>query len=250
MASDAAAPADLTSALEDYLETIYELARDRGVARVKDIAKARKVKAGSVSPALRRLSDLGLVRYERREYVTLSPTGEAAARKVFGRHELLTRFLTEVLRVSPGVAAKDACAIEHLLSNETMDRLVRLFEFLRACPEGPATVLGRFHSCPLVLEDAPECGHDCGVHAGVLHTSEDDMCTLSELRPGERGRVARVEAAGAVRQRLLDMGILPDTVLEFERSAPAGDPVWIRLQGYQLSLRRGEAETVHVRRQV
>lgn len=74
------------------------------------------------------------------------------------------------------------------------------------------------------------------------------MCALSDLRPGERGRVARVDATGAVRQRLLDMGLLPDTVIELERLAPAGDPVWIRLQGYQLSLRRSEARTVQVRR--
>jgi len=244
-----AATNDLTAALEDYIETIYELVRDRGVARVKDIAKARGVKAGSVSPALKRLSDLGLVRYERREFVTLSPAGEAAARKVHGRHELLTRFLTEVLRVSPSVAAADACVIEHDISDETMDRLVRLFEFLRACPQGTQSVLGRFHDCPLVREDAPTCGHACGIRVPGARRTKDEMCALSDLLPGERARVARIDADGAVRQRLLDMGILPDTVIEFQRTAPAGDPVWIRVQGYQLSMRRGEADTVHVRRE-
>jgi DtxR family Mn-dependent transcriptional regulator len=243
-----AADAVLTPALEDYVETIHELVRDKGVARVRDIAKARGVKAGSVSPALKRLAELGMVRYERREYVTLSPAGEQVARRVYGRHGLISRFLREVLLVSPDTADRDACVIEHEMSDETMDRLVRLFEFLRACPEGSSTVLGRFHDCPLVRENAPDCGGACGLKPGSKPREEEALCALSDLRPGERGRVARVEATGAVRQRLLDMGLLPDTVIELERLAPAGDPVWIRLQGYQLSLRRSEARTVQVRR--
>ncbi len=248
--SPEAVASPLTPALEDYLETIFELVRDKGVARVKDIAKARGVKAGSVSPALRRLAEMGMVRYELREFVTLSAEGERAARRVYGRHGLLTRFLHEVLLVSPETAARDACVIEHEISNETMDRLVRLFEFLRACPEGAVSVLGRFHDCPLVREDAPDCGGACGRRLGVGTAKEEAMCALSDLRPGERGRVARIEASGAVRQRLLDMGLLPDAVVELERVAPAGDPVWIRLQGYQLSLRRAEARTIHVQRGV
>ena len=240
---------ELTSALEDYLETIYELVRDHGVARVRDIAKARGVKPGSVSPALRRLSDHGLVRYERREFVTLSPSGEAAARRVYGRHGLLLRFLQEVLLVSPEVSRRDACAIEHTLSDETMDKLVRFFEFLRGCPDASPGILERLHRCPLVRPEAPDCGRACAMKTGRTAVKEVSMCRLSDLHPGERGRVARVDAAGTIRQRLLDMGILPDAVLQIERTAPAGDPVWVRLQGYQLSLRRHEAASVQVRRE-
>ena len=239
----------LTPALEDYVETIHELVRDKGVARVRDIAKARGVKAGSVSPALKRLAELGMVHYERREYVTLSSAGQKVARRVYGRHGLLSRFLREVLLVSPETADRDACTIEHALSDETMDRLVRLFEFLRACPEGSTSLLGRFHDCPLVSEDAPDCGGACGLLPGSKPRGEGAQCALSEMRPGERGRVTRVEATGPVRQRLLDMGLLPDAMVELERLAPAGDPVWIRLQGYRLSLRQSEARTVHVRRE-
>jgi len=86
---------DLTGALEDYLETIYELVRDRKLARVKDIAKARGVKSGSVSPAMRRLSDLGYIKYVEREFIDLTPTGERAARRIYARHQLLKRFFTD-----------------------------------------------------------------------------------------------------------------------------------------------------------
>ena len=81
----------LTPALEDYLETIFELQRSGKVARVRDIAAARNVKAGSVSPAMRRLADLGLIKYRQRDYIDLTEEGEFAARRVMSRHRVLLR---------------------------------------------------------------------------------------------------------------------------------------------------------------
>ena len=127
---------NLTGSLEDYLETIFELVRDKKLARVKDIAKARGVKAGSVSPAMRRLADLGLIEYVEREYIDLTPAGEVEARRIFAKHQLLTRFFSQILKMSKSSAEADACAIEHNLSDEGMDHIVRFFEFLQGCPEG------------------------------------------------------------------------------------------------------------------
>ncbi len=82
---------EITSSLEDYLETIYELQRDGREVRVRDIAEARGVKAGSVSPALRRLADQGLIDYTRRAHIGLTPLGERAAQRIHARHRLLER---------------------------------------------------------------------------------------------------------------------------------------------------------------
>ncbi|RLG36173.1 MAG: iron transporter [Candidatus Alkanophagales archaeon] len=69
---------------------------------------------------------------------------------------------------------------------------------------------------------------------------------LSELRPGERGVVVRVVGERKLRRRILDMGIVSGTEIEVVRVAPLGDPVEFRLKGYELSLRRAEAENVLV----
>ena len=64
----------LSSSLEDYLETVYQLVKEHKFARVRDIAKARNVKAGSVSPALKRLAELfsdGEIDYRRLERPTV-----------------------------------------------------------------------------------------------------------------------------------------------------------------------------------
>lgn len=244
-------PTPLSSSLEDYLETIYLLVQEQGFARVKEIAAARNVKAPSVSIALRRLAEQDLVRYERREYVVLTEAGERLGRRVYSRHRLLTRFFEEVLQMPADAAAEQACALEHGLTDEAMGGLARFFEFLGSCPKAGDGLLERFRSCPLGASGVGRgalrkpCGdQDCQKCVHAKETPE--MTELCELHPGESGKVAHLRAEGHLRQRLLDMGILPDTAIDLERVGRGGDPLWIRCQGAQLALRRTEARSILV----
>lgn len=73
------------------------------------------------------------------------------------------------------------------------------------------------------------------------------MVPISQLEPGQKGVVDRLEGESALRQHLLEMGFTKGTEVEFVRQAPLGDPVDLRLRGYRLSLRRVEAAVVIVR---
>lgn len=70
--------------------------------------------------------------------------------------------------------------------------------------------------------------------------------TLNMLEIGKRARVIQVKGSGSSRKRLLDMGMVPGTVLSVTKKAPLGDPVDFKLKGYNLSLRKQEAEMVIV----
>ncbi|MFH1811052.1 MAG: metal-dependent transcriptional regulator [Pseudomonadota bacterium] len=232
----------LTGALEDYLETIYELVRDQRVARVKDIARARKVRAASVTPAMRRLSDLGLIHYAQREFIDLTPEGEEVARRVFARHQLLNRFFEDILQMEPSSARADACAMEHSLSAGGLDHLARFFEFLNVCPEG-SQFLTKFHRCSLVHEDS-HCETDCPARKQRRLTSTERSRTLPEIAAGARARVTQIADAGNAREHLLNMGLLPDVELEvLHRGAQA---IRIRIQGYELDIPVDEAGAVLV----
>jgi DtxR family Mn-dependent transcriptional regulator len=234
----------ISSPLEDYLETIYLLVQKHGYARVKDIARARDVKAATVSVALRKLADGDFVNYERRAYIGLTPKGETAARRILTRHRLLTRFFEEVLKMSPDDASEQACAMEHSLTDEAMDRFVRFFEFLGSCP-----VIETFQRCPIGLHAGDDTRHHTahGKCATCAVRSEKQSMSLSDLEPGQCAMVTHVTADGAVRQRILDMGILPESTVELERTGLKGDPLWIRCQDARLALRRSEACTILVR---
>lgn len=245
MIGAAAAPQPMSEPLEDYLETIYLLLQEHGDARVRDIARARGVKAATVSIALGKLGDAGLVDYARREHIRLTPRGEEAARRILSRHRLLTRFFEEVLGMSPHSASEQACSLEHALTDEATDRLVRFFEFLGTRPPTPAA----FGQCPVGARPGDE--HPCGVaspECARCHPSaRENAPSIATLKPGQSGVVTRITATGALRQRLLDMGILPETRVDVERSGPGRQPIWIRCQGARLALRRAEAGHVLLR---
>ena len=70
--------------------------------------------------------------------------------------------------------------------------------------------------------------------------------TLNQLQPGERATIVKVGGEGPVRRRILDMGVVSGADIEVVRVAPLGDPVEFRIKGYNLSLRKSEAQNVQV----
>ena len=68
---------------------------------------------------------------------------------------------------------------------------------------------------------------------------------LSRMRPGEFGHVLALQPGCEVREHLLELGFTPGTEITVIRVAPLGDPLTVKIRGYQLSLRRREAEAVH-----
>lgn len=72
------------------------------------------------------------------------------------------------------------------------------------------------------------------------------MMTLDEVACGQCVRVNRVCGCGAIRRRLMDMGMVKGVPVEVLRTAPMGDPIAYRVRGYQLALRKSEAQLIEV----
>ena len=70
---------------------------------------------------------------------------------------------------------------------------------------------------------------------------------LSEFSIGEQGIIAKVEGDGKIRRRLFDMGVTPGAQVYLRKKAPLGDPIEVTIRGYELSLRKIEAESVSVK---
>lgn len=70
---------------------------------------------------------------------------------------------------------------------------------------------------------------------------------LSQLAIGESGKIVKVGGEGAIRRRLFDMGVTPGADVYFRKKAPLGDPIEITLRGYELTLRKAEANCVEVK---
>ena len=130
--------------MEDYLESIIMLREGKETVRVSQMSKALGVKMPSVTSALMKLSEQGLVEHKRYGRVQLTPDGEKIAEDVFRRHEALRHFLVEILNVDPDIAAVDACQMEHSVSPVTQQRLAKFVEFVLSRPKGQPEWLKMF----------------------------------------------------------------------------------------------------------
>ena len=73
--------------------------------------------------------------------------------------------------------------------------------------------------------------------------------TLDQLKVGESGRILAVGGEGALRCRLLDMGLTPRALVTLQKVAPLGDPIEIRVRGYELTLRSADAALIEIARE-
>lgn len=103
---------------EDYLEQILMLLEKKGHARSVDIAAGLDVSKPSVSVAMKKLRENGYILMSSDSLISLTDKGYAIARKIYDRHQALTKYLMQ-LGVPEEIAREDACKIEHDLSEES-----------------------------------------------------------------------------------------------------------------------------------
>ena len=117
--------------MEDYLEAIFELAEESGEAevRVSDLARKLRVTRPSVVGMIKHLVKHSLVVHAHYGGVELTGKGREVACEMWERHQLLRRFLEQVLGLDATIAEQDGCRMEHTLSRETIDRFIALEEF-------------------------------------------------------------------------------------------------------------------------
>ncbi len=72
------------------------------------------------------------------------------------------------------------------------------------------------------------------------------MKTLKDTRPGENVRVLKLNGEGAVKRRIMDMGITKNTDVYVRKVAPLGDPIELTVRGYELSIRKADAQMIDV----
>ena len=122
---------NLSASLENYLETIMILKRKKKHVRIGDIAKSLNVKSSSVNIAINFLAENELAIHEKYGYVDLTNKGEKIALEIQGKHEILYRFLNNMLFIDSKIADREACEIEHFIGLETVHRLERLCTLLK-----------------------------------------------------------------------------------------------------------------------
>ncbi len=223
---------ELTQSLEDYLEAIWIISLKKKVVRVKDLMKHFGYKVSSVNYALNVLASKKLVEHEKYGYIDLTYKGGLIAREIYEKHKNLTKFFTQILGVTEDVASKDACNLEHYISKETYERMIKLSDYVQTIDSNVNFLEGY----EKFLKNKNK-------------TNNDNLILLSNLNKGEKGIIKKINAPTSIKQKLLSMGLSTNEKCTVEKTAPFGGPIEIKIKGYHLSLRKEEAQMVIIEKE-
>ncbi len=117
----------LTESVEDYLESILVLSTQLEHVRSVDVASYLGFSKPSVSHAVKVLTEEGLIETTPNKYLMLTDKGKEIATRTYARHVFFTEMLTDI-GVDLDTAQADACRIEHVISEETFQAIMKFYE--------------------------------------------------------------------------------------------------------------------------
>jgi DtxR family Mn-dependent transcriptional regulator len=212
-----------TPAVEDYLKAIYQLSEAGAPVSTSAIADRLGIAAGSVTGMLKRLSEAGLVEHTRYYGARLTHDGVSNAIRTIRRHRILERFLVDVLGYTWDRVHEEAERLEHVVTEEMIDRM--------------AIVLGEPDADP----------HGAPIPTAQGELNERKFPSLAELAAGDSAVLRRVpdEDAAALRY-LAELQLRPGADLEVLDVAPFNGPLRVRINGSEQIVGRELATRVKV----
>ncbi len=244
----------LTASLEDYLETIYHIIEEKQAARVKEIAKRLEVNNSSVTGALKSLSKKGYLNYAPYDVITLTEKGELTALDVIRRHEVMKKFIIDILCLDETLADDAACKMEHAVTPEVLERIIRFVEFTEVCPRnGEEWIKGfkRFCENQFSVELCKSASESC---VGAIRDrvefcdqEEQNPISLAKAVVGSRSRMVRMTGGTTrIAKKFRELEITPGSLFEVEGIDPGTGDISVGVRGYHLTLRKGEASQIKV----
>lgn len=208
---------------EEYLETIlYLIRKNQGPAKTKQISEELNVSPPSVTEMIKKLYSSGLVEYTPYQGVELTEKGTEQAIKIKRKHQVLETFLVDVLDFDRKEAHKEACELEHAVSDAVLERL---YEFL-----------GNPEYCP--------DGNPINIDKSNIRR-EEKFIPLDEMEEGSSGKVARVTLPRETKERLISLGILTGEDIEVRRKQKQGC-ISVIAVGSEIALGRDIAKKIFI----
>ncbi len=209
--------------IEEYLETIlYLIKKNNAPAKTKQIADELNVSPPSVTEMVQKLSDKGFVEYKPYYGVEFTEKGALEAARIKRKHQVLEKFLVDVLDVDTKIAHSEACELEHSVSDMVLERICTYIGHPNLCPDGN----------PI---DEGEC----------CVTSKEKHILLSEMKEGERGIVNMMTLPSDTKERLTSLGLIVGEEVTIKRKQKQGS-ISILTLGTEIALGNDIASKIYV----
>jgi DtxR family Mn-dependent transcriptional regulator len=229
--------------VEDYLKAICDLSsQNEKPVSTTEISRTLKVAPASVTEMLKKLAEKGYIVHSPYHGTRLTNTGRRIAEKIVRKHRLLERFLHDVLKVDKVKVHDQACGMEHSLSDDAAESLCRFLKHPDRCPDNGKVI----PPCDLQIGSCVECLelNSKGLEAVGKH--DQNRASIGSLKQGQCGKISLIRGGYNLLQRLLDMGLKPDTKIRVVRASPLGGPVEVSFGSSKVVLGKGIASKVFV----
>lgn len=232
----------LSENIEEYLEIIYKIGQGGERASTSKISENLKIAPASVTQMLKKLDNRGYVNYSPYKGASLTDTGLKIAKKITRKHRLLERFLYDILKIKKDRVHKQACEMEHSLSDESERALCQFLKHPDKCPDTSELI----PACDLEFSSCDECIKRKGQDLNEVGKRSQNLVSIINLKEGQKGKVTFIRGNHKVIRRLLDMGIVPGTIISLMKIAPFAGPAEIAVRSSSLALGRAIAANVFV----
>ena len=125
----------LSSSLEDYLECVYNRINLNGSVKAIEISKELSVSRASVTEALNKLAQKKYINYGRYEMISITDLGIEKAKEIINKHNVIQSFFENILGIEKDEAARVACGIEHIITENILQKLSAFNNFCSSEPE-------------------------------------------------------------------------------------------------------------------
>ncbi len=227
---------------QDYLKTLFGLSKNGEIVNNNQISQKLEVTPASVTEMLKKLAEEGYINYSPYHGSTLTEKGLYEAKKITRKHRLLETFLSEVLHIKKDKVHREACKMEHALSDEAEESLCRFLKHPDFCSDDGKTI----PACDLPFTSCEECIKLHNLGQEEVGKRKENLLALSELKVGQSGKIQFIRGGHTVLQRLLDMGLTPNTKITLMKIAPFDGPIEVLVRGSKLAIGRGIASKVFV----
>lgn len=223
--------------VEEYVEAIFDIAGEKGIAKTTEVANRLENAPASVTEVFQKMAQTGLVQYEPYKGVSLTDSGLKIAKNIKRKHRLLEVFLTENLHINCRKVHDEACRMEHAISDEIGNAICRRLQAPARCPGGKL-----IYPC----EKSIETCNECEIAADEGRPIHRNIKPITDLKPSQKGIIAFLRGGQKVIQRLSDLGLTPHTEVTLVRKTPMGGPIEIMARRTTLAVGRDIADNIFV----
>lgn len=213
----------LSATIEKYLENIYRLEQEDGIARTAKLAERVGVSLGTITNTIESLERKQLVTHKPYHGVKLTATGRRYALDVIRRHRLSERLLTDLLKMDWSHVHEYASQLEHAMPKDVMKSLDAVLGHPTCCP----------HGNPVPSSE------------GVIH--HEKTHPLNTLNPGQSGYILRIdEQRREYLEYLKTLRLLPGTHIHILKKEPFDGPITITTEGKTQTIGHNIAAIIHI----